>query len=263
MNNNICPRCGTENESQYTFCKNCGTPLNTAKNSAENNTYRENADYTNSQFTNNEVHFNDISQEEMALFIGKKSPDILPKFAKMEFLNSKVSWCWPVAILSFFFGVSGASLWFFYRKMYKPATLLAITGAILTIVTSVITGIITPELSTILNNLLESGDINGILNSINSIPPSKLAIYTVFTLLNDIIKLLTFILCGIFGFYIYKNHCIEKIHSFKTYQSQSPYYKLGLASTGGVSSGMLVLGIVIMIITNNISSVITTIINFL
>lgn len=261
MNNNICPRCSTENEPQYTFCKNCGTPLNTATNHTENNTYH--TEYKEPQFTGNAFNSGDISQEEMTLFVGKKSHEILPKFAKMEIFNSKVSWCWPVAILSLFFGVSGASLWFFYRKMYKPATILAIIGAVLTIATSVVTGIITPELTNMLNELLESGDINGILNAINSIPPSKLAIYTVFTLLNDIINLLTFILCGIFGFYIYKNHCIEKIHHFKVYQSESPYYKLGLSSIGGVSGGMLGLGIIIMIITANASSVITTLINYI
>ena len=147
--------------------------------------------------------------------------------------------------------------------MYKQATLLAILGAILTIVTSVITGIITPELTNSLNYVLESGDINAILNALNSIPPSKVVIYTVFTLLNDLINLLIFILCGIFGFSIYKNHCIEKIHLFKMHQSQSPYYKLGLASIGGVSGGMLALGVIIMVIAANTSSVITTIINYL
>ena len=263
MNNNICPRCGTENESQYTFCKNCGTQLNSAPNKTQNNTYRENFEYKNPQFTGNEVKFNDITQEEMSLFIGKKSHNILPKFAKMEFFNSKVSWCWPVAILSLFFGVSGASLWFFYRKMYKQATLLAVLGAILTIVTSVVTGSITPELTNSINYIFETGNINALFEMLNSIPPYKLALYIGTTLLNDIINILSFILCGIFSYNIYKNHCIEKIHRFKTYQSQSPYYKLGLSSIGGVSSGMLLLGVIIMIIAANTSSVITTIINYL
>ena len=263
MNNNICPRCGTENEKEYTFCKNCGTPLNTATNHTENNTYQANTEYQNSQFTGNSYNIGDISQEEMTLFVGKKSYNILPKFAKMEIFQSKVSWCWPVAILSLFFGVSGASLWFFYRKMYKPATLLAVLGAILTLVTSIVTGIINPELNNSIDYILETGNINAIFEMLNSIPPYKLVLYAATTLINDIINILSFILCGIFGFYIYKNHCIEKIHHFKVYQSESPYYKLGLSSIGGVSGGMLGLGIIIMVIAANASSVITTLINYL
>ncbi len=265
MSNNICPRCGTENEPEYSFCKNCGTPLNTATNQNENNTYSNttNTNYTNPPVTNEGFNFGGITAEEMTLFVGKKSNEIIPKFAKMEVTNSKISWCWPVAILSLFFGASGASLWFFYRKMYKPATLFAILGAVLTVITSIVTGVISPDLTEMLNEVLESGDINAIINSFSNVSPAQMLIYTTTTFFNDMIEIVIFILCGLFGYHIYKNHCIEKIHNFKIHQAESPYYKLGLSSIGGVSGGMMALGIIIMVVVANISSIITTIINFL
>ena len=256
MNYNICPRCGTENESEYTYCKNCGTLLSTVKET-ENGTYT-NQNYSTPQPPVNGFQFGDITTEEMTLFIGKKSHNILPKFAKMEITNSKISWCWPVAILSLFFGALGASLWFFYRKMYKHAALLAVIGAVISILTTVLTGSVTPDLTEMFADVLESGDISAILNAFNNIPPSKAIIYTVSTLISDLSDIIVFILCGLFGYNIYKNHCIEKIKNYKMYQSNSPYYKLGLSSIGGVSGGMLALGFVIMFVTSNLSSLLTT-----
>ena len=31
MDKKICPECGTENEQEYIYCKNCGTPLDCKK----------------------------------------------------------------------------------------------------------------------------------------------------------------------------------------------------------------------------------------
>ena len=198
MDKKICSECGTENESDYIYCKNCGTLLTSPTKPAEPapakaepehefiaqtapepkveqpsfqpappvyNTANGSAGYTpdSSPITDG------IPQEELALFIGKKSAVIMPKFIKMEITNSKVSWCWPAAILGFLFGPMGAALWFFYRKMYKTGALLAVIGALINIIVAALTFNTTSADYTLLYRSFLSGDMQSVLNALSSI----------------------------------------------------------------------------------------------
>ncbi len=141
----ICPDCGTENEEEYSYCKNCGAKLEIAENKTEyqyNNTdsgtYNPNfADAKSNGFFVDTI--TGIPSDEVCAFVGKKSPDILKKFSKMEVTGSKVSWCWPVAILGLLLGPIGSAIWFFYRKMYKPALILVALGLAVNVAVGVLT----------------------------------------------------------------------------------------------------------------------------
>lgn len=289
MNMNICPECGTENEEHYIYCKNCGTEIKdkveNTEQPAEAKTPEQNEEkfadvtepepqknyntdhtqppqpqntYNNDYNPNNGFNVDSIDgipQEEMALFIGKKANDILPKFTKMEITKSKVSWCWPAAILGFFFGPFGSALWFFYRKMYKPAIVLSVIGAVVTVITTVLTfGTTTIDFDAFFNSIA-SGNFDVAADAVKE---STSALSIISGLIDDISTTVTCIATGLFGYYIYKNHCVEKIRSYRTVQADQRYYRFGLAAIGGVSGGMLAVGIIIMFAADYIAEFINT-----
>ncbi len=267
-NKNICSSCGTENEAEYRYCKNCGEVIISEKEepqtqSAQNNSYSEykqtSPEPDFKRYPNGIIldSISGVPSEEVALFVGKKGYDILPKFSKMELSNSKVSWCWPVAILGYLFGPFGAAFWFFYRKMYKPAFILSLIGAVVTIVTTLMTGGINIDFESIMGALAE-GDIEAYSSALQSVSPNNTIFAGVAAIIENGANIASCILCGLFGFYIYKNHCIEKITTYRAIGADKRFYKMGLAAIGGVSGGMAVLGIVIMVMVTNFATIITT-----
>lgn len=265
-NKNICSSCGTENEQEYRFCKNCGEEI-VVETVEDNNT--ENYTHSDDSASSAEPNFHrgskgiiidsisGIPSEEVALFIGKKSYDILPKFSKMELSNSKVSWCWPVAILGYLFGPFGAAFWFFYRKMYKPALILSIIGTVVTVIVTLMTGGINVDFDAIFEALAE-GDIEAYTSALETVTPEFKVFSTVASIIENGVNIASCILCGLFGFYIYKNHVIEKITNYRVIGTDKRFYRMGLASIGGVSGGMVVLGIVIMIVVTNFATIVAT-----
>lgn len=263
MEKNICEVCGTENEKEYKFCKNCGNSFekeetNTANNynPKNNNQYAPFNDIGNIGFTNNTE--NAVSTAEMAAFIGKKSNDILPKFTKMEISRSKVSWCWPAAVFGYLFGPIGSALWCFYRKMYKPAIILSAIGAIITVITSVMTWGYSSEIYNAVIDSFLNGNIEDGINAVLSIKPEETILTLLAGAIESISQIGSCVFMGLFGFYFYKNHCVNKIISFRTAQSDPRFYQMGLCAVGGVSGGMLAVGIILMFAINYIETFIIT-----
>lgn len=263
MENNICRECGTENEPEYVYCKNCGALLKRGSEPNESDASHLNTHY--SPVGTGAVHapyvadsIDGIPREELSAFIGQKAFKIMPKLSKMEITRSKVSWCWPAAVLGFLFGPVGAALWFFWRKMHKPAILLAALGAVITLATTFMTlGTSTVDVNNLFSSFAQ-GDLNGIINSVES---EETILSMLASLLDETASLGTGILCGLFGWHIYKNHCTAKIREFRALQTDGRYYSLGLAAIGGTSGGMLTVGILIMLGINYLSSFITVLIN--
>lgn len=256
MNKTVCNVCGTENEEEYKYCKNCGNALSTENKSKEPQTEAQpqnrfdNSDNTTVRW-NIVNNYDGVSAEEMAIFIGKKSRKILPKFSKMQMTNSKISWNWPAAILGYILGPMGSALWFFYRKMYKPAVILSLIGAVLMLITGFLslgTGNVFSE--TILEAFLD-GDFEEAVNIMNSsnvnLTNAQKIMGAVSTFLNELINIATCITMGIFGYFIYKEHCIKKITEYKAFDADTRFYKIGLASVGGQSGGMLAVGLIILL----------------
>lgn len=282
----ICSECGTENEKEYIYCKNCG-----AKSVSEQERCADKTDYgfkNNPNFTHNENFYNTpngenpnfshqsspfvnngynsqyqgyesaeepqiesiggIPTDEIALFIGNKANKILPKFAKMELTGTKTSWCWPAAVLGFCFGPMGSALWFFYRKMYKAALILLAVGAALNI------------LLTVFSCSTTADRLNGFFNTLDirySQDASAKNKNTVSDRISDdveyIVNVATCIVTGLFGFFLYKKHAVKKIKGYREYNSDPRYYRLGITAVGGTSPGMTVLGIAAFILVQSVS----------
>ncbi len=262
MGNIICYECGTENEPQYAYCKNCGSKLiqdsQSGKSDADNtqnppNTefYGNNYNSVPSGFFRDTIDGNPV--DDVISFVGTKAHKIVPKFSQMQISNSKTSWCWPAAILGLLFGPFGVAIWFFYRKMYKAAFITAAIG-------TVSGGLIT----------LLCGSLNMVAPSQNILPDSlydfseyldasgyfSLASY-VESLLSGIESVASLVLGGLFSYHFYKGFVSEKIRHYRMSNIDPRYYKIGLASIGGTSGGMAVLGVFIMISVIEIFTIIT------
>ena len=292
MDKKICSDCGTENEKEYIYCKNCGAPLTSVKKEEappsaptggfapeHNNAAPEYTDYTShtqqSEYTYNPqsgVNYtpygaytgygiDGIPAEDITFFLGKKSAEIMPKFMKMEITRSKTSWCWPAAILGFIFGPMGAALWFLYRKMYKTAIILLAVGALLTFTTAAMTyNTNSADIGSVFD-AITSGDLEAFSDAINGIGETQTALDIAAGAVEDIANLATCIITGIFGFYAYKEHCVKTIRNFRQSIVDQRYYRMGLASLGGVSGGMLAVGIICMIVVTNAASAVTVLLS--
>lgn len=201
-----------------------------------------------------------IPAEDIAFFVGKKAGDILPKFTSIEFSGSKVSWCWPAALLGFFFGPMGAAIWFLYRKMYKIGALLLVLGAALTFFLAALSYNPSAVETDDLFDAFTSGDVD-LLDDL------LIGEETVLSRVADLIDMATGVACcilsGIFGFYAYKEHCVKAIRNYRMTGIDPRYYRIGLASVGGVSGGMVAVGIVCIIVASNISTLITYLMSFI
>lgn len=259
----ICHKCGTENEVQYVYCKNCGAALKpeTVKDELQYNNINKQQAYSYDTYNQNFAleTIEGVPTEDMATFIGKKSHEIIPKFTKMEITASKASWCWPSAILGLLFGPLGAAIWFFYRKMYKIALIFVAIGVITGAMINLISGpLIDNE---VLQNAIESfsdGDFQSFLGSIEDAINSVDALRTnIADIVESVVNITTMIIAGVFGIYYYKQNCVNSIKRYRNMSVDPRYYKIGLASIGGTSSGMAVLGVAIMAVVEDVLNVIT------
>ncbi len=260
--NIICKECGTENEQEYIYCKNCGASLEKKEEKTYEQPPQTNFNNT-SNYTYNEPFYDGVTPAEMTLFIGKKANEILPKFQKMKITDSKISWCWPLALLSFVFGPFGAALWFFYRKMYKYAFIFSGIGFTLSAIIAALTFNQTNLLTDTLMDAFMSGDFQNFMQIIESVDTTETGLALISGALQDIVDISTSVVTGIFGYHIYMSHCIQKIQSYKFNHNDPRFYQMGLSAVGGVSGGMLGLGFLIMLGTEAVISFITNIITII
>lgn len=239
----FCSRCGTENDDSYAYCKNCGKAFSPA--------YVQNPP---PEPTND---FDGIKYNEMAEFAGANSYTVLKKLSRMQIAQSKVSWCWPVAILGLLFGPLGAAIWFFYRKMYKWAFALLGIGAVLGAATALLNKdayfLLFDEFKAIYNAASDgtlSTQSQRYMNELNDIMQNITALRGVMiaSAVNDITRFATTVLLGAFSMNIYKNHAAGKINAYKSGRTQkSPYV------SGGTSGAMAFLGVVFLFVINSIT----------
>ncbi len=262
-NNIICHECGTENEPQYAYCKNCGASLKpeTVKQDIPNGANFNGPEYNYNTYNQSFMleFIEGIPSQDVATFIGKKHIEILPKFNKMEITATKTSWCWPAAVLAFLFGPLGAAIWFFYRKMHKIALIFVAIGIVLGAACALISGPVADieNLKGAVENFYDGNleDFSAFLDeSIASQDTIRNSIASAF---ETCVNIATMIIAGIFGFDYYKKHCIKSINRYRNMSVDPRYYKMGLMSIGGTSSGMAVLGIAIMILAEDILSLIS------
>ncbi len=255
-----CKHCGTENEEKYTYCKNCGTLLRSGEQSKfERNNYRY--DYYADKIPD---EIDGIPSEDFRFFVRKNQYKILDKFAKMSFTGSKLSWCWPAAILSFFFGFFGAAFWLFYRKMYRYGIIALTIGILLSGVTTAITYRPTAEfLNEAANATYELkgeapnyADFEAALEqAVGNYTSKRELVFANF--ITEIANYSAALFYGLFGMYLYKKHSLAKITEYRTANRESVYYNYGLSALGGTTAGMAILAIIIAVTISNMLATIS------
>ena len=271
----ICNECNTENELHYLYCKNCGNPLEGEKtvNPPLNEEPKTQAPpVAPAPAVPNSVE--DIDKQDFTEFIGKNSDKIFSKFVRMEYSHSKVSWCWPAAILQLLFGFLGGAIWFFYRKMYKVAVILVAIGIVFTAAQTALTfntqvsvgNYIVDSFSQIFEEIESGFTYSGastqrVIENIEKAPTGKLDMLLVG--IADVLDLIeTYAgaaLVGMFAMHLYKKHCIKKIRAYKQGAVNPQYYSYCLGLIGGTSGGMLALGIIITAIVTSAADGVTAI----
>lgn len=255
-----CKNCATVNDDRFSYCKNCGTPLDATEKTDNQADYKYNY-YNYSNPVPPEI--DGIPTEEIGVFVGGNRQKIIDKFSKMSITSSKLSWCWPAAILSFFFGFFGAAFWLFYRKMYKYGTIALTVGVLFLGLSTVITyhptidffehaanafyelkGS-TPDYESFLNMLSEA------LSYFTATPQLMLSNF-----INEAATYSATIIYGLFGMYLYKKHTVKRITEYRAVNKDSDYYSYGIKAIGGTSAGMAVLTVIITIVLQNIISTI-------
>lgn len=271
----LCSECGTENEPQYLYCKNCGTALKQDENKEippdapiviPSSANAQQTYYSTPSSAVCLDQFESIPKEDMAAFVGKNSAAILQKFTKMELQNSKTSWCWPVAVLSFVFGPVGAAVWFFYRKMYKIAWTLLVVGIALTVALSLVNPKTADpnELMGLLNDYtlaLENENYNEAMNALSDLSQDLFSTRAILqTGLNTLVSIVSLLITSLFAFHWYKEHAVAKIMHYRTVGIDPRYYTAGLSAIGGTSGGMLFVGILMLFLSSTVEQLIATLI---
>ncbi len=248
-----CVKCGSINDERYSFCKNCGTPLGEEPVANGYTVYSE--PVTEPPPPVDTV--DGVPVENLATFIGKNSYSYISKFSKMELTRTNVSFNWPVALLSFFFGLFGAALWFLYRKMYKTAFGILAAALALSLLGNVITFNEKLELynsALDYNYAMQAADDSQEMYVLFmqyiedveqiSVSPSFVLVDTI----NNAARLVYTTVLALFANAIYKKHAVRQIQQYSAKNGLSEYYNFGMASLGGTSAGMVVLGVIIMLV---------------
>ena len=277
MDKKYCHNCGRENDINNDFCPACGTKLLNVddKNSANN----QNVPPVYSQVAQPpvqpippaeppvieeplpEIDFDGVSNKELFAYTG--SERIVNKFVSMHKNNSKISWCWPVAILSFFLGFFGAAFWFMHRKMYKIAIIFIILGVLFQSVGYIMCG----EVSEVKQMIAMGQNMTSGSGSLSNASDAQPDVYLeslrellmsygdvsveeiVFSIVNSLSKIVIMIVCGLFSMNKYKKHCIKKVKAYRKVDIDEKYYYHGLATVGGTigtSNLLVVLGYIVL-----------------
>lgn len=249
QNNRVCPECDTPNEPEYTYCKNCGTPLPMGDGDQGNNNggFYGNVpppNYYGAPFVD---EIDGIPTADMVRFVGSNSDKIVGKWSAMTASRSKVSWCWPVAVLMFFFDLAGAAFWFLYRRMYKVGILLLIASLLLSAVQF---GAVLMPLEDFISDFVDITEdyVDTRDEAALDEAAEKLTEQTSFgsflTALNifSLIRWALLILLSMFSMNIYKNHAVQKIRSYGRQPND-----MELLLSGGTSGGAVAVGVVVYI----------------
>lgn len=256
----ICIQCRTENQADYRYCKFCGAELPCVDRKNEEPLEPRVNSYDQAE----PCQSDDITINEMNVFVGKNNEKIVPKFISMQENFKKTSWCWPVFLLGFFFGFVGMAAWFLYRKMNKPAIWLLSVAAVFTLADLVVNfnaiAQMYGSMFSVLRDLFlrPTLDIEYVSSMLNNITLQyNASSIGIFSVINEYVG--GWVLPIIFGFYgmhIYKKHAIEKISAFKKENRENPDYMMGIYRLGGTATGAAIAAVVIFKIFTTVVSVI-------
>ena len=124
----ICVKCSTENQDNFSFCKNCGAALPETVAAHTNNINAQPLSTFEDRAL--EIDFDGVGYRELETYVGKNAKKIMPKFISLKLFGRRVSLSFPVLILGFLFGFWGMAVYFFSRKVFPVAVALTLCGLV-------------------------------------------------------------------------------------------------------------------------------------
>lgn len=173
----ICPKCNTQNNIECSFCEKCGYYLKEIGGKANAHDYGDG-----------------ITEREISLVTKDSSGKYARSFLKMQRTNKKMDLNLPVALLGFFFGIPFA--WFFYRKMYKTGTVVALISLAILFGTAV--------------SSLQYVGFLAVAKETAEIPKDIAFWQNLYQILN-MVQMVFVGFLTLFSNYFYKNYCFKKI----------------------------------------------------
>ena len=155
----ICSNCRAWQEDSAKFCQECGSKL--IEMEVEPEVVDVVIEPPRRRYNSSGVDAREVRER----LVGTKTEYYLPRFEKMETLNSFVSWNW----CSFLFGVS----WMMYRKMYAIAIALYVVIQVLTYATGGALSVVLWVASGVLGNFLYMKDINNRTDKAMNMQPEE------------------------------------------------------------------------------------------
>ncbi|MFA9381720.1 MAG: RING finger protein [Acetanaerobacterium sp.] len=236
-----CPRCGTINPAEGTYCELCGSPLDktqmedagqktTGAQSAHNPAMPPVFVMPFNPYTtpygglNPDESIDGVPVKDIAMFVGAGSYYYLPRFKEMSVSNKKVSWNWA----AFF----GNALYFCGRRMYMLGVLLIGIFLIRMI----------PTLMYHYHFLAANIDLivsDPYAYFSASVPASAQYWAGIIQILNYVYWVCCVVL-GIFANHLYKRHVFASIHHLKEQYGDTDQYGAALKKSGGLKTKLVV-----------------------
>ena len=121
--NKTCKVCGTENNADYSYCKNCGAPLfGTEENRTYGNPFAGSGGFAPSftDYSEIEPQLLGVDTKKLEAYVGEKRHDsFMREFISSVRTGRKAFFNFVVALCGMLLGTVYSACWFFYRRMYR------------------------------------------------------------------------------------------------------------------------------------------------
>ena len=238
-----CAHCGTDNDADSTYCKNCGAGMNSdfggyhqageghfGAGRFNDFDFGSADDIRRHAFSYNFSLYGGVdpaadiggaSAEDLAVFIGDNSQSFIPRLHFMNRQRAKVSWNWP----AFIFG----PIYYLYRKMY----LFALIAVLISVVFSI------PSFMAVISATqaaLESGNVASLPNILEDILATREPLLSICSLLSSMLKSVL----ALFFNYFYGKKAVKKILKIKKNGMVPEMEKSEISRAGGVHRKLLI-----------------------